>query len=137
VLLISITYVQEPDDDHMMLPFDLIRVSIMPKTEDGLKKGSKRTCFVLKGVAPTSKSLAGILPILKDTMPHTLDEAIQKSNNDLRSESLPYRHQIDCTPPKDDRDDYDRAELTTVSFLESNINEDTTFMYDENSNVVR
>lgn len=135
-----------PEDD-MMRSFDLVRVTIMPKNEDGLKK-PRKNCFTLKSVGPTVRSLSSVLPHLRESMHKSKEDAEADSLHVVRGDDakyqnakgdpLPYAHQIDCMPPKDDRENYKESEITSVSFLEEKLDKGTTFIYDSpDSKVVR
>lgn len=91
-----------PTDDTMMQPFDLIRITIMPKNDDGLKK-PKKSCFTLKSMGATMRTMSSILPHLKETMPKSKEDAendalqlIQGEGKykDAKGNLLPYAHQV-------------------------------------------
>lgn len=116
-----------PSSSLSMAPFDLIRVSIMPKNDENAKK-AKKSCFTLKSVGPTALSLSSLLPHLRSTMKATKEESEAESLSIIRSDDpLPYAHQLECLPPKDDRENYSMAEVSMCSFLEQNLGAETTF----------
>lgn len=128
-----------PTDDTMMQPFDVIRITIMPKNDDGLKK-PKKSCFTLKSMGPTMRTMSSILPHLKETMCKSKDDAQDDAINLIRGDGkyrdskgnlLPYAHQVDSMPPKEDKENYTASEVTTCSFLEENLGPEVTFMYDD------
>lgn len=133
-----------PSDD-MLQPFDLVRVSILPKNDDGLKK-DKKACFSFKSVGSTMRTLSSVLAHLRATMPKSKEDAEQDALQLIRGEGkyagekgkvLPYAHQVDSMPPKDNKEDYASSEVTTCAFLMESITSDTTFMYDDNSAIIR
>lgn len=127
-----------PDD---LKAFDVVRVTLMPKTQDSIKKGAndKKTCFALKSVGscPGNKSIASVLHHLTKTMPKSLDAAQERAKKIVSEGTLPYAHQVDCTPPKDDRDNHKESTIGTTAFLVSNIGSSSTFLYNQTSKVVR
>lgn len=133
-----------PSDD-MLQAFDLVRVSILPKNDDGLKK-DRKTCFTLKAVGSTMRTLSSVLAHLRATMHKSKEDAEEDSLHLLRGTGkyaigdgklLQYAHQIECMPPKDDKENYAASEITTCSFLLEDVAPDTTFMYEENSIIIR
>jgi hypothetical protein len=134
-----------PPPTSMMWSFDLVRVSIMPKNDDIAKK-DKKTCFTLKSVGPTVRTLASVLPHLRDTMKRSKEEAEEETLKIIRGEApytdakgnpLPYAHQVECITPKDSPDNYSMAEVSMCSFLQDDLGPETTFKYLEGSSVVR
>lgn len=77
--------------------FDLVRVSILPKSNEALNK-PKKTCFALKSVGPCTRTLVSYLPILQKTMCKTLQEATEKAETLIKEGSKDWAHQIDCMP---------------------------------------
>lgn len=141
-------YAPMPDTDAM-LAFDVVKVTLMPKNDEMLRKEHK-TCFGLKTVTPTVRTLASLLSHLRQTMHKSKEDAEADMLRLLRGEGkykdtkkgsngglLPYAHQIDAMPPMEDRENYAMAEVTSCSFLQENLGGDTTFMYDADSSVVR
>lgn len=137
-------YGPTPDAETMM-SFDLVRVMIMPRNDEALRK-DRKTCFTLKGVASTTRSLASVLPHLRSSMHKSKEDAEAEAAKiirgedpyrDSKNELLPYAHQIKCMPPKDDKENYTAAEVTSCAFLQENVGPDTTFMYDDHSKVIR
>ena len=123
------------DTDILMQPFDIVRITLMPKNEDGLKK-PRKSCFTFKSMGPTMRTMSSILPLLKETMHKSKQDAEEDSLMLIRGEGkyspgLPYAHQVDCMPPKEDKENYAASEITTCSFLEHNIGSEVTFMYDD------
>lgn len=104
---------KEDDNNHRKIPaslyldgrapatpmgaFDLLRVSILPKSSEALNK-SKKTCFALKSVGPCTRTLVSYLPILEKTMCKTLEEATAKAEALIKEGSKEWAHQIDCMP---------------------------------------
>lgn len=126
-------------DQYDMKAFDIVRVTLMPKTQDSVKNESKKTCFVVKsvGTSPNSKSLASVLFHLTKTMPKSLDEAQARAKKIVSESKLHYAHQLDCMAPKEDRDNFKDATIGTTAFLVSNIGPKSTFVYNDMSKVVR
>ena len=79
-----------PAPPPMPLAFDLARITLMPKNEDGLRK-DKKQCFTLKSAGPTIRTLAGILQRLRATMCKSKDEAEQDALHLLRGDEAPYK----------------------------------------------
>lgn len=137
-------YTPTPDAETMM-SFDLVRVMIMPRNDEALKK-DRKTCFTLKGVASTTRSLASVLPHLRSTMHKSKEDAEAEATKiirgedpcrDSKNELFPYAHQIRCMPSKDDKENYSTAEVTSCAFLQENLGPDLTFKYADNSKVIR
>lgn len=135
-------------DAEAMLAFDLVKVTLMPKNDEMLRKEQK-TCFGLKTITPTVRTLSSVLPHLMHSMPKSKEDAEADMLKLLRGEDqykdtkkgsnglLPYAHQVDAMPPMDDRENYAMSEVTSCSFLQENLGSDTTFMYELDSSVVR
>ena len=110
----------------------------MVPAQDGLKKDRKQA-FVLKSVGPTARSLAGVLSTLRDTLQKSKDGAEEEGLHllrgdveryqDKRGKPLPYAHQVDSMPPKDDRENYKDSEIVTSAFLEEHLGPKTSFLY--------
>ena len=94
-----------PIDDTIMQPFDIVKISIMPKNDDGLKK-PKKSCFTLKSMGSTMRTYSGLLSHFKETM-HKSKEAAEedtllliRGEGKYKSEArgsnnlLPYAHQV-------------------------------------------
>lgn len=119
---------KKPPSGDMLQSFDLCRVSLLPKNEDGLKK-DKKACFALKSVGSTMRTLSSVLPHLRENMHKSKEDAEQDAlalirgegkYKDAKGKPLPYAHQVDAMPPKDNKEDYAASEVTTVAFLQVN-----------------
>lgn len=103
---------KKPPSDDMLQSFDLVRVSILPKNDDGLKK-DKKACFSFKSVGSTMRTLSSVLAHLRVTMAKSKEDAEEDAIQLIRGEGkyvgekgkvLPYAHQVDSMPPKDNKE---------------------------------
>lgn len=108
--------------------FDLVRVCLMPKSNDSLSK-SKKTCFAFKGLGGCSRTLVSYLPLLKDQSKvcRSVAEATEKAEKTIREGKHEWAHQLSMSSGTDG--DFSNCEARTVSFLETNISGQTTFIY--------
>ncbi len=109
--------------------FDLVRIALMPKSKDALSK-PKKTCFAFKGVGPCTRSLASYLPRLRAILPKTLSEATTRAESTIRESKTAWAHQLSMKAPSSSDGDFSTCEARTVSFLETNIGGQSTFMYE-------
>lgn len=111
-----------------IMDMDLVRICLMPKSKEALNK-PKKTCFAFKGIGPCTRTPASYLPRLKSILPKTLAEATERAEKTIRDSKVQWAHQLSMSSAGSDGD-FSSCEARTVTFLESNIGGQTTFMYE-------
>lgn len=105
---------------------ELVRICVMPKSNEALSK-AKRTCFAFKGLGPCTRTLVSYLPILQKTMPKTLTEAIEKAQKTMREGKVEWAHHLSMISGT--VGDFSNCDPRTVSFLETKVDGQSTFIY--------